>query len=321
MAVYTQIENEELVAFLTSYDIGEIRSLKGIAEGIENSNYLLHMTSGDYILTLYEKRVREEDLPFFIGLKQHLAARGVPCPLPVADREGRTLRHLAGRPAAIVTFLEGMSVRRPQPVQCAELGRAMARMHLAAADFPLSRANNLALPGWEKLFEQTRQMADDFRDGLAGELAVELAFLQRNWPKSIPAGVIHADLFPDNVFFLGNKLAGLIDFYFACNDVLAYDIAICLNAWCFEMDFSFNITKARALLKGYQEYRPLSPAETDALPVLARGASLRFLLTRLYDWFNTPDGALVQPKNPREYLLKLQFHRRVSTAAEYGLDF
>ncbi len=321
MAVYTRIEDEELAAFLASYDIGNIRSLKGIAEGIENSNYLLHMTSGDYILTLYEKRVREEDLPFFIGLKQHLAARGVPCPLPVADREGRTLRHLAGRPAAIVTFLEGMSVRRPQPVQCAELGRAMARMHLAAADFPLRRANNLALPGWATLFDQTRQMADDFRAGLAGELAAELAFLQRQWPEDIPAGVIHADLFPDNVFFLGNKLAGLIDFYFACNDLLAYDMAICLNAWCFEMDYSFNITKARALLRGYQEHRPLSPAETEALPVLARGASLRFLLTRLYDWFNTPEGALVRPKNPREYLLKLQFHRRVGSSAEYGLDF
>lgn len=320
MAVYTEVPDDELVAFIAAYDVGALLSYKGIAEGVENSNYLVHTDGGAYILTLYEKRVAPQDLPFFLGLMHHLAAKGVTCPLPVADREGKTLRTLTGRPAALITFLEGMWIRRPRAEHCAALGGAVAGMHLAASDFPMRRANALSVSGWRPLFEAAKADAETIAPGLADEIARELDHLERCWPTGLPEGVIHADLFPDNVFFLGNTLSGIIDFYFACNDILAYDIAICLNAWCFEIDNSLNITKARALLKSYAARRPLSEAEFDALPLLARGAALRFLLTRLYDWLNTPEGALVKPKDPIEYLKRLRFHRTVASVRDYGLD-
>jgi homoserine kinase type II len=231
------------------------------------------------------------------------------------------LATLAGRPCAIVTFLDGVSIRRPQPAHCRQVGAALAAMHLAARDFALRRENALALKGWRPLFERSVARADEVDDGLGGLIAAELDFLESRWPRDLPAGVIHADLFRDNVFFLKDQLSGLIDFYFACNDTFAYDVAICLNAWCFEADWSFNVTKARAMLEGYGAGRALSPAEVDALPVLCRGSALRFLLTRLYDWLNVPPGALVVPHDPREYLAKLRFHQKVKSPAAYGLDF
>ena len=294
-------------------------SCKGIAEGVENPNFLVHTGKGACILTLDEKRVDPADLPFFIGLMQHLNEQGVNCPLPVTDREGRTLRQLAGRPAALITFLEGIWIRRPDPDHCAEMGRAMARMHLAAGNFGPRRENALSVAGWRPLFESARAGADSVSRGLAGEIDTELSALEAHWPQGLPQGVIHADLFPDNVFFLNRQISGIIDFYFACNDLLAYDIAICLNAWCFEIDKSFNITKARALLGSYARTRPLEPRELDTLPLLARGAAMRFLLTRLFDWLNTPAGALVKPKDPIEYLNKLRFHRSVESVREYGM--
>lgn len=320
MAVYTEVADEELEAFLATYDIGELRACKGIAEGVENSNFLLHTTSGSYLLTLYEKRVARNDLPFFLGLMNHLAAKGIHCPVPIRSRGGEMLGELAGRPAAIVSFLEGLSVRRPQPKHCAQLGEGLARLHLAGRDFPLRRANALTVTGWRPLFEACGARADEVSSGLSAELAMELAFLEANWPRDLADGVIHADLFPDNVFFIGEKLSGLIDFYFACNDALAYDLAICLNAWCFEADGSFNITKARALTQSYNAVRTLDAAELAALPLLARGSAMRFLLTRLYDWLNHPEGALVKPKNPLEYLKRLRFHRGVASPDAYGLD-
>ncbi|MGO8740621.1 homoserine kinase [Rhodoblastus sp.] len=319
MAVYTDVTDEELFAFVGAYDLGAVLSFKGIAEGVENSNFLLHCEAGHFILTLYEKRVNPDDLPFFIGLMEHLAAKKLSCPLPVKRRDGLSLGMLAGRPAAIVTFLDGVSIRKPDARHCGETGRALAQMHLAGADFAIRRANGLSLAHWPELFEASRARADEISPGLAKEIAIELDFLQRHWPGDLPQGVIHADLFPDNVFFIGQKLSGLIDFYFACNDFLAYDLAICLNAWCFEPDGAFNATKGRALLQGYQSLRPLDEAERRALPVLARGAAMRFLLTRLYDWLNVPPGALVKPKNPLEYLDKLRFHRTIDRAREYGL--
>jgi homoserine kinase type II len=237
----------------------------------------------------------------------------------VRDREGRTLRQLAGRPAALITFLDGVSVRRASIEQCASLGEALARFHVAGESFPLRRANSLSLAGWAPLFAAIGDRADTIVPGLAKEIGRELDDLQAGWPADLPEGVIHADLFPDNVFFLGAQVSGLIDFYFACNDMLAYDIAICLNAWCFEADASFNITKARALLQAYESVRSLSKAELDALPRLARGAALRFLLTRSYDWLNTDGEALVKRKDPNEYLRKLRFHRRVKSYRDYGL--
>jgi homoserine kinase type II len=320
MAVYTDVTDEALFAFLADYDLGAVLSFKGIAEGVENSNFLLHCDAGHFILTLYEKRVNPKDLPFFIGLMEHLAAKNLSCPLPVKRRNGEALGTLAGRPAAVITFLDGVSTRKPQAQHCAETGRALAQLHLAGQGFAPSRHNNLSVDHWPELFAASRSRAEEVAPGLATEIASELDALQWLWPCGLPQGVIHADLFPDNVFFIGQKLSGLIDFYFACNDALAYDLAICLNAWCFEPDGSFNATKGRALLQGYQSLRPLDDVERGALPVLARGAAMRFLLTRLYDWLNVPAGALVRPKNPLEYLDKLRFHQTIDYSGEYGLD-
>lgn len=320
MAVYTEVGDEELEAFLEPYGVGKLLSCKGIAEGVENSNFMLHTDKGAYFLTLYEKRVAKKDLPFFLGLMNHLAAKGIACPVPLRDRHGEMLGELAGRPAALISFLEGISVRRPQPRHCAELGRALAHLHLAGRDFGLKRENALSVSGWRPLLDACGARADEVVEGLAAELETELALLERDWPRALPQGVIHADAFPDNVFFIGEKLSGVIDFYFACNDALAYDLAICLNAWCFEHDGAFNITKARALLQAYTEVRPLNAEELAALPLLARGSAMRFLLTRLYDWLNRQPGALVSPKNPIEYWKRLRFHRRVASPADYGLD-
>jgi homoserine kinase type II len=319
MAVYTDVTAEELSAHLARYDIGELLSFKGIAEGVENTNFLLHTTAGSFILTLYEKRVDPADLPFFIGLMEHLAARGLTCPQPVRMKDGATLGELAGRPAAIVTFLEGMWIRRPQVHHCAAVGRALAQLHLAGQGFALTRVNALSVPGWRPLYEKARERADTVAPGLAATIAAELDHCERSWPKTLPAGVIHADLFNDNVFFLNNALSGLIDFYFACTDLLAYDLAICLNAWCFSPDFEFDFAKGSAMIAAYQAVRPLSGEETAALPLLARGSALRFLLTRLVDWLNVPPGAVVTPKDPIEYLKKLRFHQKVASPTEYGL--
>ena len=320
MAVYTEVGDEELNAFVDQYDIGAVLSCKGIAEGVENSNYLLTTECGNFILTLYEKRVAREDLPFFIALMDHLAHHGVACPTPVRARDGEALRELCGRPAAIVTFLTGMWPRRIDPFHCAGVGGALARLHRAGESFALRRWNDLGPSGWRRLYEACRARADAVQPGLAAEIGAELALLERAWPRDLPAGVIHADLFPDNVFFREHELTGLIDFYFACTDFLAYDVAICLNAWCFEPDGSFNVTKARLLVGNYLRVRKLLPAELAMLPLLARGSALRFLLTRLYDWLNQPTGALVQPKDPIEYLKKLRFHRGVAGPAGYGID-
>jgi len=319
MAVYTEVSDDELAAFIASYDLGAVLSYKGIAEGVENTNYLLHTEKGPYFLTLYEKRVTPSDLPFFLGLMEHLANAGLNCPTPVRDAEGHMLRTLAGRPAALVTFLEGVWIRRPQPRHCLAVGKALAGLHLAGRGFAGTRANALGLSGWRPLFDRFQPRANDVAAGLATAIEQELDYLEAHWPAGLEHGIIHADLFPDNVFFLGDRLSGLIDFYFACNDALAYDLAVTLNAWCFESDHTFNMTKGQALLKGYQSIRPLAPDEWAALPLLARGAALRFLLTRAYDWLHTASNALVSRKDPNEFLRRLRFHRSVRSASEYGV--
>ncbi|BEV46274.1 homoserine kinase [Afipia carboxidovorans] len=319
MAVYTDVAADELADFLSGYDLGDLLSYKGIAEGVENSNFLLHTTRGHFFLTLYEKRVAKADLPFFLNLMGHLAARGITCPQPVASRDGETLGTLAGRPAAIIDFLEGVWPRKVSVPHCAAIGEALAKLHLAGADFKMTRANALSVAGWRPLFEAAEARADTVQVGLRDFLATEITHLEANWPQALPRGIIHADLFPDNALFVGDTLSGLIDFYFACNDLLAYDVAICLNAWCFEADHSFNVTKASTFLNAYGKVRPLSEPEQAALPLLARGAALRFLLTRLVDWLNVPPGALVKPKDPLEYVRKLRFHQGVRTIAGYGL--
>ena len=321
MAVYTDVSDEDIARFVAEYDIGNVISFKGIAEGVENTNFLLQTDQASFILTLYEKRVNPDDLPFYLGLMDHLSAKGLNCPTPIHGRDGVALRRLCGRPAAITSFLNGMSPRRIMPHHCTGLGAALAQLHTAGQDFEMYLGNALSVKGWRPLFESCRADADGVQPGLEKLIEDELAFLEANWPHQLPAGVIHADLFPDNVFFFPGKddVSGLIDFYFACNDLLAYDIAICMNAWCFEPDNSFNVTKARNLLSSYGKVRALSDDELAALPILARGASLRFLLTRLYDWINTPKDALVTPKNPREYINKLRFHQRIDSASAYGL--
>ncbi len=326
MAVYTDVSDDDLNDFIAEYDIGEVVAYKGIAEGVENTNYLLQAVRDhgsapeSYILTLYEKRVHLEDLPYFLGLMDHLAGHGFTCPTPIAGRDGEALRHLSGRPAAIISFLPGMWPRRIQPFHCASVGTALAHMHVAGADFPLHRINNMSVEGWARLIEATRDRASEIHPRLAEEIETEFAYLSANWPDGLPQGVIHADLFPDNVFFLGREFSGFIDFYFACNDLLAYDLAICLNAWCFETDGSFNITKARTMLRHYTAVRPCDDGELAALPLLARGSALRFLLTRLYDRLNHDESALVKPKDPLEFLDRLRFHQRVDNVGAYGLD-
>ena len=318
MAVYTEVTDDALTAFLSAYDIGTVVAFRGIAEGVENSNYALRTTAGDFILTLYEKRVDPSDLPWFLGLMDHLAGRGLNCPTPVHGRDGIALRQLCGKHAAITTFLPGVWPRRVRVSHCGPVGAALASLHMAGADYAPTRANALGPAGWPPLLARSRARADGIQAGLSEELDIALQAILAAWPADLPRGHIHADLFPDNVFFLGDRLSGLIDFYFAATDILAYDVAVCLNAWCFEADFSFNVTKGRALLSAYHAIRPLSAAELAALPVLCQGAAIRFLLTRLYDWLNTPDGALVTRKDPLEYLRRLRFHLSAKDAAAYG---
>jgi homoserine kinase type II len=320
MAVYTEVPEDDLERFVATYDIGHHLTCKGIAEGVENSNFLLRTTGGQFILTLYEKRVKRENLPYFLGLMEHCAQRGIVCPLPVKTRDGEMLGELCGRPAAIVTFLDGISRRRPTVEHAALVGDALARFHLVSADFNLTRPNDLGIDGWQRLADSALDRANEVRAGLARAIAEELSFLVRQWPATLPSGTIHADLFPDNVLFVEGKKPGLIDFYFACTDMIAYDLAICLNAWCFEPDHSYNATKGRALLAAYHAARPLRYDEITALPILARGAAMRFLLTRLVDWLSVPTGALVQPKHPLEYWRKLRFHQAVNIVSEYGWE-
>jgi homoserine kinase type II len=319
MAVYTEVTDSELIAFLQNYDIGPLLSFKGIAEGVENSNFLLHTQAGFFILTLYEKRVHAEDLPFFIGLMDHLAARGINCPMPVRAKTGEALGELAGRPAAIVTFLDGLSLSSPNADHCEMLGEALAQMHLAGEGFDIHRDNALSLHAWRPLYGQCGSRVDTIEPGLGALMEHELDFLEQNWPQQLPQGIIHADLFPDNAFFLQDRFAGIIDFYFSCNDILAYDVAVCINAWCFEDDFSYNQQKAEKLLKGYQGIRKFNQEEINSLPILIRGAAIRFLLTRVYDWINVPENAIVTPKTPIEYIKKLKFHQSTTNFHIYGI--
>ena len=319
MAVYTEVTDDALAAFLADYDIGSMVAFRGIAEGVENSNYSLRTTTGDFILTLYEKRVDPAELPWFLGLMEHLGKRGIVCPLPVHGRDGVALRFLCGKHAAITTFLPGVWPRRVRPEHCGPVGSALAGLHVAGLDYAPTRRNALGPDGWRPLLERSRARADEVQAGLAGELDKALTAILAAWPRDLPLGHIHADLFPDNVFFLEGQLSGLIDFYFAATDILAYDVAVCLNAWCFEQDFSFNVTKARAMLRAYSETRALSDAERAALPVLCQGAAIRFLLTRLYDWLNTPPGALVTRKDPFEDLRRLRFHLAARDEHAYGI--
>ena len=325
MAVYTRLSNDEIAAFLARYNVGELVSATGIAEGIENTNYLLQTQEGKfsrrYILTIYEQRVDASELPFFLDLTEYLAVRDIPCPRPLHANDGKIIQPLAGKSAALISFLEGKGNPHITPAHTAQLGTLTAQMQLGAKQFPQSRKNNWSLGGWQKLFDKFEARADEIAEGLAEQIAVELEFLRANWPCDLPAGIVHTDLFPDNVFFDEKSreptISGVIDFYFACHDFWAYDLLIAMNAWCFDEKFTFVPARAKALFDAYQQHRELTEEELAALPVLARGAAMRFLVTRCYDWLNTPKDALVTPKDPLEYLAKLRFHQGVGSASAY----
>jgi len=320
MAVFTNVTTQELDTLLSDYDIGQAKGLHGIAEGVQNSNFFLTTEQDKFILTLYEQTIDADDLPFFLNLMLYLSQRGIECPLPVLRRDGTLLSTIADRPAAIVTFLKGSGLKSPRSSHCAEAGAGLAKLHLAGHDFPLSRQNNLGHAYWQSFYSPNAARANEVMPSLATEIEHELERIAKHWPSDLPSGIIHADLFPDNTFFLDDKLSGIIDFYFACNDFYAYDLAICLNAWCFEADMTFNLTKARAMINSYHKVRPLSENELEHLPLLCAGASMRFLLTRLHDWLNRVDGALVNTKDPVQYLRRLRFHKNARSAADYGVD-
>ncbi|HEY2446743.1 MAG TPA: homoserine kinase [Rhizomicrobium sp.] len=319
MAVYTDVGFDDLKVVLADYDVGIPQSFKGIAEGIENSNFLLQTERGKYILTLYEKRVDSADLPFFLGLLEYLSGRGIACPLPVRSRDGRQSIRVKGRRAALLTFLDGLSLDQPRVEHCAAAGAALADLHNAARGFPVARKNNFSLEGWQRIADAIIARADRVQDGLAVLIETTLASLDADWPMDLPIGIIHADLFPDNVLFLRDRVSGLIDFYFACTDLLAYDVAVMLNAWCFDPGACFNRARAQSLIAAYEKTRTLTQREISALPVLARGAALRFLLTRLQDWIDRDPAARVPAKDPLEFASRLRFHANIDTPAEYGL--
>jgi homoserine kinase type II len=309
MAVYTDITDAELEGFMAQFDLGQPVAFKGIAEGVSNSNFLLETDAGRFILTVYEQRTNEKDLPFFLSLLRWLADHGYPCAPPMPARDGALYRRVRGKPAAIVPFLKGMSVRRPSVAHCREAGRGLALLHQAADGFPQSRVNDLGQNAWIGMFTENKAEAEALKPGLDEVIGRDLLTLAAHWPKDLPAGIIHADFFPDNVFFKGDRFAAAIDFYFACTDFLAYDLAICVNAWCFDANGELNATAARALVAGYDSERRLSVEERSALPILAWGAAMRFFLTRLQDWGSTPEGALIKPHDPLEYERKLAKHR------------
>lgn len=318
MAVFTDIDTHSVETLLAHYAIGQLVSYHGIAEGVENSNFLLKTTHNTFILTLFERRVEAGDLPYFIYLMTHFSGRGIACPVPIVNKNGVALQTVCGKPALIVSFLEGCSVLRPNAKQCGALGEFLAAFHLSGLDFKGHRNNTMALPVVEKLLLPLISQSAVISPVLPDIITQELHFLKENLPNNLPKGIIHADAFPDNVFFQGDVLAGIIDFYFACNDMLVLDVAICLNAWCFEKDGSFNITKAQHLLNGYTQTRSLSALERNALPVLARFAALRFLATRLHDAIHPALNAIVRPKNPLEYLHILQFQQQITSLKQYG---
>jgi homoserine kinase type II len=319
MAVYTEPTDDELNALLNGWGLGAPLAFKGIAEGVQNSNFLLETPEGRFIMTIYEKSVATADLPFYLGATEAAADAGLPAARPVHTVSGETTQTIRGKTCALCTFLSGVSPKRPTAAHARAVGLALAQLHNALRDFPIQKPNDLGPTAWAQMWAGRSGDAEALETGTASAINSDLAAISALWPKDLPRGTIHADLFPDNVLYVGEKVSGLIDFYFACTDFLAYDIAVMLNAWCFEPNGrEFDLTKGRALLSGYQSVRTLEPAELDALPLLARGAALRFFLTRLIDWTTDMDGALVKKKDPRDCTSRLAFHRAVRGAGDYG---
>jgi homoserine kinase type II len=318
MAVYTKISQNDLEELLSNYEIGKPLSYTAIEAGIQNSNYFIDTDKARYVLTIYENRINLDDLPFFLNLTEHLATHGVPCPLPIANKTGEKISTIQGKPCAIISFVKGTEVKNINISHVSELGKNLAKMHLAGQDFPMQRVNEMGMDHWQDMLNNVKNRADEIENGISAEISEQLELLQKNWPKNLAKGIIHGDVFPDNVLFADNgSIAGIIDFYFACTDILIYDLAVCLNSWCFDDNKIFNQEKANMLISSYNKVRPISKDEMDALPILATGAAMRFLLSRMYGWQNRVEGAVVFTKDPLEYLQKLRFHSKIKSYEEY----
>jgi len=317
MAVYTKLEHQEVRQFLEQYNINNFKDYKGITEGVENTNYLIKTSEQDYILTIYEKRVNENDLPFFIKLLSYLSENKFPCPKPIANKNNEKINRIKNKNAALVTFLNGQSKNKITSEECFEIGKITAQLHEITKKFDINRKNNLSIENWDSIFEKTIKQKIDLDESIIKKTKNYLNFLKDKWPKNLPQGIIHADLFPDNIFFANNKVSGIIDFYFACNDFFAYEIAICINSLCFDNNSTFNMTKAKNLIDGYTSIRTLSEDEKKYLPILSMGAAMRFFLTRLYDFYHTDNKADVKIKDPFEYLKKIEFHSTIKNFNEY----
>jgi homoserine kinase type II len=317
MAVYTKLEHQEVRQFLEQYNINNFKDYKGITEGVENTNYLIKTSEQDYILTIYEKRVDENDLPFFIKLLSYLSENKFPCPKPIANKNNEKINRIKNKNAALVTFLNGQSKNKITSEECFEIGKITAQLHEITKKFNINRKNNLSIENWDSIFEKTIKQKIDLDESIIKKTKNYLNFLKDKWPKNLPQGIIHADLFPDNIFFTNNKVSGIIDFYFACNDFFAYEIAICINSLCFDNNSTFNMTKAKNLIDGYTSIRTLSEDEKKYLPILSMGAAMRFFLTRLYDFYHTDNKADVKIKDPFEYLKKIEFHSTIKNFNEY----
>ena len=317
MAVYTKLEHQEVEQFLKQYNINNFKDYKGITEGVENTNYFIKTSQQDYILTIYEKRVDENDLPFFIKLLSSLSDNRFPCPKPIANKNNEKINKIKNKNAALVTFLNGQSKNKITSEDCFEIGKITAQLHEITKKFKISRKNNLSIESWQNIFEKTIKKKIDLDESIIKKTKNYLNFLKDKWPKDLPQGIIHADLFPDNIFFTNNKVSGIIDFYFACNDFFAYEIAICINSLCFDNNSTFNMTKAKNLIDGYTSIRTLSEDEKKYLPILSMGAAMRFFLTRLYDFYHTDNKADVKIKDPFEYLKKIEFHSTIKNFNEY----
>jgi homoserine kinase type II len=317
MAVYTKLEHQEVEQFLEQYNINNFKDYKGITEGVENTNYFIKTSEQDYILTIYEKRVDENDLPFFIKLLSSLSENKFPCPKPIANKNNEKINKIKNKNAALVTFLNGKSKNKITSEDCFEIGKITAQLHEITKKFKISRKNNLSIESWQNIFEKTIKKKIDLDESIIKKTNNYLSYLKGKWPKNLPEGIIHADLFPDNIFFTKNKVSGIIDFYFACNDFFAYEIAICLNSICFDNNSTFNMTKAKNLIDGYSSIRALGEDEKKYLPILCMGAAMRFFLTRLYDFYNTDNKADVKIKDPFEYFKKIEFHSTIKNFNEY----
>ena len=317
MAVYTKLAHQEVEQFLEQYNINNFKDYKGITEGVENTNYFINTLEQDYILTIYEKRVDEKDLPFFINLLSNLSENKFPCPKPIANKSNEKINKIKNKNAALVTFLNGQSKNKITSEECFEIGKIAAQLHEITKKFNVSRKNNLSIESWQNIFEKAIKQKIDLDETIIKKTKNYLNFLKDNWPKNLPQGIIHADLFPDNIFFTNNKVSGIIDFYFACNDFFAYEIAICINSICFDTNSTFNMTKAKNLIDGYSSIRTLSTEEKKFLPILSMGAAMRFFLTRLHDFYHTDNKADVKIKDPFEYFKKIEFHSTIKNFNQY----